>query len=80
MPKHDFRLAMSPLTRTIFAGRIAQKDGYAQRVGVRHDVTADFYGCLIQLAESHGGTFEITANGEPAYEVTVRKTTKGEQS
>lgn len=80
MSKHDFRLAMSPLTRTIFAGRIAQKDGYAQAVGVRHDVTADFYGCLIQLAESHGGTFEITANGEPAYEVTVRKATNGEQS
>ncbi len=80
MSKHDFRLAMSPLTRTIFAGRIAQKDGYAQAVGVRHDVTADFYGCLIQLADSHGGTFEITANGEPAYEVKVRKATKGEQS
>lgn len=80
MPKHDFRLAMSPLTRTIFAGRIAQKDGYAQPVGVRHDVTADFYGCLIQMAESHGGEFTITANGEPAYVVTVQKVANGEQS
>lgn len=71
--KHPFRLAMSPLTRTIYAGRIKQHDGYAEAVGVRHDVTADFYACLIQMADSHGGEFTITANGKPAYEVTVKK-------
>lgn len=70
--KHPFRLAMSPLTNTIFAGRIRQMDGYAKAVGVRHDVTSDFYACLIQMAESNGGTFTITANGKPAYEVTVK--------
>lgn len=39
---------------------------------MRHDVIPDFYACLIQMAESHGGTFTITANGKPAYEVTVK--------
>ncbi|MCR4158779.1 hypothetical protein NUK34_07930 [Kerstersia gyiorum] len=74
--KHPFRLAMSPLTRTIFAGRIRQREGYAKAVGVRHDVTADFYACLIQMAESHSGEFTITANGRPAYDVIVRARTQ----
>ena len=68
-----FRLAMSPLTRTIYAGRIRQRDGYAEAIGVRHDVTRDFYACLIQLAESHGGEFTISSNGVPAFEVSVKK-------
>lgn len=71
--KHPFRLAMSPLTRTIFAGRIRQKDGYAEAVGVRHDVTSDFLSCIIQYTESYGGTFVINENGVPAYEVVVRR-------
>jgi len=70
--KHPFRLAMSPLTRTIYAGRIRQRDGYAEAVGDRHDVTPDFYTCLIQMAASHGGAFTITANGESTHEVVVR--------
>lgn len=70
--KHPFRLAMSPLTRTIYAGRIRPRDGYAEAIGVRHDVTADFYACLIQMAESYGGEFTITSNGQPAYDVVVR--------
>lgn len=69
---NPFRLAMSPLTRTVYAGRIRQKEGYAEAVGVRHDVTTDFYGVLIQLADSHKGNFTITVDGQPAYEVTVR--------
>ncbi|MGK4923132.1 DUF7446 family protein [Bordetella hinzii] len=73
MAQHPFRLAMSPLSRSIFAGRIRQREGYAEAVGVRHDVTADFYACLIQLAESHGGAFTISADGKPAYDVTVLK-------
>ena len=71
-----FRLAMSPLTRTIYAGRIRQRDGYAEATGTRHDVTNDFYSCLIQLAESHGGEFVISASGAPAYEVSVKKVDK----
>lgn len=71
--KHPFRLAMSPLTRTIFAGRIRQREGYAEAVGVRHDVTSDFLACIIQYTESHGGTFTINKNGAAAYEVVVRR-------
>lgn len=71
--KHPFRLAMSPLTRTIYAGRVRQRDGYAEAVGVRHDVTSDFLSCIIQYAESHDGSFSIIENGAPAYEVVVRR-------
>jgi hypothetical protein len=73
MSANPFRLAMSPLTRKVFAGRIRQRDGYAEAVGVRHDVTGDFYACLIQMAESHDGEFVIHANGSPAFTVSVRK-------
>lgn len=73
-PANPFRLAMSPLSRTIFAGRIKQRDGYAEAVGVRHDVTSDFYGCLVQFGEAHGGAFDITDSaGNPHYRVTVTK-------
>lgn len=70
---NPFALAMSPLTRTVYAGRIRQRGNYAEAVGVRHDVTNTFYSCLIQMANSHGGEFQISENGKPAYEVTVRK-------
>lgn len=73
MAQHPFRLAMSPISRSIFAGRIRQRNGYAEAIGVRHDVTPDFYACLIQLAESHGGSFTISADGKPAYDVTIVK-------
>lgn len=79
MATNPFRLAMSPLTRTVFAGRIKQREGYAEAVGVRHDVTHDFYGVLIQMAESQGGTILINSNGKPAYEVVVRDLSKGEE-
>lgn len=70
--KTEFRLCMSPLTRTIYAGRVQQKDGYAVSTGVRHDVTNDFYSCLLQFAESHGGAFEIVGAND-AWDVTVTK-------
>lgn len=71
--KNDFRLLMSPLTKTIFAGRVKLRDGYAESVGVRHDVTSDFLACIIQYAESYDGEFAIYENGAPAYEVVVRR-------
>lgn len=71
--KHPFRLAMSPLTKTIYAGRVRQRDGYAEPAGPRHDVTNDFYGCLIQMTGENGGTFTIRAAGVPAYVVTIKK-------
>lgn len=71
--KHEFRLLMSPLTKTIFAGRVKQREGYAESVGVRHDVTSDFLACIVQYTESHGGEFTIDENGAPTYEVVVRR-------
>lgn len=72
-PKPEFRLLMSPLTRTIYAGQVRQ-DGpkTAVSTGVRHDVTNDFLGVVIQYGESHGGAFEIVGGGE-TYDVTVTK-------
>lgn len=71
--KTEFRLLMSPLTRTIYAGRVKQLDDKtALSTGVRHDVTNDFLNVLIQYAESHNGAFEIVGGGE-AYDVTVTK-------
>lgn len=74
MPKHDFRLVMTPLTQTIYAGRIRQADGYATPAGPRHDVTGDFYNVLIQLGEAHNGSFFITdPAGVPQYSVEIGK-------
>lgn len=71
--KTEFRLLMSPLTRTIYAGRVKQLDDKtALSTGVRHDVTNDFLAVLIQYAETHEGAFEIVGGGE-AYDVTVTK-------
>lgn len=71
---NPFKLAMSPLTRTVYAGRVKQAVGknYAEPVGVRHDVTNDFYEVLIHMAESRGGEFVINSNGKPAFEVSVK--------
>lgn len=71
--KHPFMLAMSPITKTIFAGRLRQLEGYAEAVGQRHDVTSSFHACVIQFADSHGGSYTINENGKPAFEVKVRK-------
>lgn len=73
MATNPFRLAMSPLTRTMFAGRVKQREGYAESAGPRHDVTSSFHACVIQLADAHGGSYTINENGKPAFEVTVRK-------
>lgn len=71
---NPFKLAMSPLTRTVYAGRVKQVVGknYSEPVGVRHDVTNDFYAVLIQMADSHGGEFIIRENGTPAFEISVK--------
>ena len=72
-PKPEFRLSMSPLTRSIYAGRVKDLgNGTSLATGVRHDVTNDFLGVVIQYGESHGGAFEIIGGGE-SYDVTVTK-------
>lgn len=71
--KTEFRLLMSPLSRTIYAGRVKDIGGStALSVGVRHDVTNDFLSCVMQLGEAMGGKFAIN-NEEGQWEVTVTK-------
>lgn len=69
----EFRLLMSPLTRTIYAGRVKQLNGNtALSAGVRHDVTNDFLGAVIQYGQAHKGAFEIVGDGE-VWDVSVTK-------
>lgn len=71
--KTDFRLRVSPLTGTVYAGRVKQLDETtAVSTGTRYDVTNDFLEAVITYGESHGGAFEIVGGGE-AYDVTVTK-------
>lgn len=62
------RIGVSPLTGRIFQGRI-NKAGNAF-VGEKKDITSDVLRALIEKAEYHGGTFEITA-GEKTWIVSV---------
>lgn len=71
--KTEFRLLMSPLSRTVYAGRVKdQGNGIAVSTGVRHDVTNDFLALVIEYGRSHKGAFEIVGGGE-TYDVTVTK-------
>lgn len=70
--KTDFRVLLSSLTLTFYAGRVRQKNGYAVSTGPRHDVTSDVFAGLIQFAEAKGGEFEINGGGE-VWDVTVIK-------
>lgn len=64
------RIACSPLTGRIHAGRV-NKDGTAF-VGEKRDVTSDVLRAVIEKAEYHGGAFEIEAGGQ-VWTVTVKK-------
>lgn len=64
------RIACSPLTGTINAGRVS-KDG-THFVGSKADVTSDVLRALIEKADYHGGTFEIRA-GDKLWTVTVKE-------
>lgn len=63
------RVACSPLTNNIYAGR-ANKDATAWS-GEKHDVTSDVIGAIIQYVGA-GNVISVNENGQPAYEITVR--------
>lgn len=64
-------LGVSPLTGTVFSGRINEKgDAW---VGKKTDVTSDFLRCVLEKAHFHGGTFEIRGGGK-THTVTVIET------
>ena len=70
--KADFRLLMSPLSHTVYAGRVKRvNENTVVSTGVRHDVTNDFLDLVVRFGEAKGGAFEIV--GDEAWDVTVTK-------
>lgn len=63
-------VAKSPLTHTIYAGSVL-KDGCTWAPN-KTDVTGEASAAVAQRAIAMGGTMQVTANGVPAYEITVR--------
>jgi hypothetical protein len=64
------RIACSPLTGTIYTGRV-NKTG-THFIGEKRDVTSDVMGALISKAEFHGGAFQIRS-GDYVWDVSVTK-------
>lgn len=64
----------SPLTNRIYAGRLT-KDGKTWGAG-KTDVTGAACGAVVEHVMARGGTVVVTANGEPAFEITVRELKK----
>lgn len=62
------RIAASPLTGRIHAGRV-NRQGTAF-VGEKKDVTSDVLRAVVEKAEYHGGPFEIEGGGRK-WTVTV---------
>jgi len=75
--KNNFRLGMSPIDGSVFIGRARITGNIMEMTGIKHDVTQDFYGVLLQKASMDDGRdeggFYITANGENAYDVTIKR-------
>ncbi|MBH2008330.1 MAG: hypothetical protein I8H71_01385 [Xanthomonadaceae bacterium] len=69
-PKTEFRVLVSPLTKTAYAGRVRQRAGYAESAGIRHDVTSDVFAAIVDIVGA-GNTHVLSVAGEPHYEVTV---------
>lgn len=70
MSKNSFRVAVSPLTNNIYAGRVK---GHLWS-GQKHDVTID---CLVAVSQHvlrFGKPVVITKeDGTPEFEITVKK-------
>jgi len=77
-----FALSLAPVSKTIYAGKAKiltdGKRTWGQSVGVRHDVTPDFYHIMFQLAnmlddsETDGG-FVVNVSDGSTYDVTIKK-------
>lgn len=74
MTKNPLRVGCSPLTNTIYAGRLnAAGDTWA---GDKHDVTSDCLGAVIQyVGADHVAT--VNENGVPTWKITVRRADAG---
>jgi len=67
----SLHIATSPLTNTIFCGHVL-KDGRTWAAN-KQDVTIEALVAVAQHVDSFGQPVIITSNGEPEYEITVRK-------
>jgi hypothetical protein len=72
------RIAMSPLTGIIYAGRV-NKAGHSW-VGAKTDVTSDFLRAVLEKAAHHGGSFEIRGSSGTLHTVTVTATPPAERT
>lgn len=63
-------IACSPLTDRIFIGSVLKSGGWASN---KTDVTGAACASVAIHALAKGGTIVITANGAPAYEISVKK-------
>jgi len=69
----SLRVQCSPLTGTIYAGRI-NKGGTAW-AGNKTDVTSDVLGAVIQKVGA-GNVITVNVNGKPSFEIEVRAITE----
>lgn len=69
-------VATSPLTDRIYAGTLL-KDGVTWSTN-RDDVTGMACGAVAEHVMQRGGVVVVTANGKPAFEITVRDVSAGE--
>jgi hypothetical protein len=69
MAYENLRLGVSPLTKTVFAGRVNKKgDVWVDR----KDVTQDFLRCVFDYFEPDKEN-TITSDGKPVFTVTVKR-------
>lgn len=66
---NPIRVACSPLTGTIYCGRIKGN----MWSGHKHDVTVDALVAVAEHTLNFGKPVVIYSDGEPEYEITVRK-------
>lgn len=62
-------IAVSPLTNRIFIGGVLKSGGWASN---KTDVTGAACASVALHALEKGGSVVVTANGEPAFEITVK--------
>lgn len=72
MAYENLKLGVSPLTKTVFAGRINKRgDMWVQKV----DVTEQFLGCCMQYFQE-GEVNTISADGKPIAKITLKRLDK----